>query len=80
MTKKRSILSQVIILFLAASVISYSQVDYEFMSGAGKENLDTLAFQRGVEISKEAAGLLEREIDPEKYIVGPNDIFKIDII
>jgi protein involved in polysaccharide export with SLBB domain len=57
-----------------------AQVDYENMSAAQKDKLDTLAFKRAIEISEKAAGLLEREIDPEKYILGPNDILRIAVL
>lgn len=69
-----------IIFILLYPSISSSQVDYEFLSGAQKDKIDTLAFQRAKEISEEAAGLLEREIEPDKYVIGPNDVFKIAIL
>jgi protein involved in polysaccharide export with SLBB domain len=50
------------------------------LSGATKDAIDTLAFQNAQTWSKSNAGLLEREIDPEKYIVGPGDVFSISII
>lgn len=57
----------------------YSQIDYKFITGAQKGELDTLARETNQKISKETAGLLEKEIDPESYIVGPNDLFEISI-
>lgn len=68
------------ILVLLFPILLQSQVDYEFLSGAQKDKIDTLAFQRAKEISEDAAGLLEREINPDKYIIGPNDVFKIAIL
>ncbi len=56
---------------------SYAQLDNSYISGATKEEVDTLAFDYMKENVKLNAGLLEKEIDPEKYIVGPNDIFSI---
>lgn len=40
---------------------------------------DTVGFQIGLERSLETIGLLEREIDPETYIVGPGDQFVLII-
>lgn len=69
-----------LVILLIFTNILHSQVDYEFLSGAQKDKLDTLAFQRAIEISEKSAGLLEREINPDKYIIGPNDVFKIAIL
>lgn len=45
----------------------------------GKE-IDTLAFQTGQRIIKETEGLMEKEIDPETYMLGPQDKLLISII
>lgn len=62
--------------------LSFSQIkkDKGRLSGATKDAIDTLALQNAQQIVKENKGLLEREIDPEKYILGPGDIFLISII
>ncbi len=45
----------------------------------GKE-LDTLAYQTGQRIIKETEGLIEKEIDPESYLLGPQDRILISIV
>ncbi len=70
---------KLILLFIAILLTfeSNAQLDNSFISGATKDEVDTLAFDYMKENVKLNEGLLEREIDPEKYIVGPNDIFSI---
>ncbi len=70
---------KLILLFIAIllSAEANAQLDNSFISGATKKEVDTLAFDYMKENVKLNEGLLEREIDPEKYIVGPNDIFSI---
>ncbi len=41
---------------------------------------DTLAFKLATELARGTAGLMEREIDPATYILGPNDVLKLSII
>jgi protein involved in polysaccharide export with SLBB domain len=41
---------------------------------------DTLAFETSQKIVKQTSGLLEKEIDPAKYILGPNDYLAISIV
>jgi protein involved in polysaccharide export with SLBB domain len=55
----------------------YSQVDYFNVTGAKRGFIDTLAFERSEQISKENQGLIEKEIEADKYIVGPFDEFSI---
>ncbi len=50
------------------------------LSGATKDALDTLAVQNAQIWTKETSGLLEREIDPNTYLLGPGDVFSISII
>ncbi len=57
-----------------------AQVDNSFLSGAKKGERDTLAMESTLETLKESESLLEREVDPEKYIVGPQDEFTIAIL
>jgi len=56
------------------------QIEKGRLSGATKSSIDTLAVQNVQNLLKESRGLLEREIDPESYIVGPGDEFSISII
>ena len=67
-------------LFTIMNISSFAQIDNYFMTGVKKGELDTLALERAKEIVKETSGLQEKEIDPEQYIVGPNDEFTITII
>ena len=55
-------------------------LDNSFMTGAKKNEVDTLHLKTSKEIADETAGLLEKEIDPDKYIVGPNDVLIISIV
>ncbi len=41
---------------------------------------DTVAYKIGQELAKGSAGLLEREIDPRTYILGPNDVLTVSIM
>lgn len=70
----------IIIVLLSLSGL-YSQDDKHinsyFITGTRQYSLDTLALQKAQEVSKESAGLLEKEIDPTKYLLGPGDVFKI---
>jgi len=59
---------------------SKSQSIYEFQSGGIKGEVDTLGIQKAETITKESLGLLEKEVDPDTYIVGPGDIFEISIV
>ncbi len=71
-------------LFAALLIISteelHSQVDNQILTGSTKGKIDTLGFERAGRIVKETEGLLEKEIDPDKYVLGPNDILTISII
>ena len=54
---------------------------FNYLTGAKKGGeIDTLALETSKRIVGETAGLLEKEIDPEKYLVGPNDILMIGIV
>jgi protein involved in polysaccharide export with SLBB domain len=57
-----------------------SQLNNEFITGASKFSIDTLAIQNSQNIIRENKGLLEKEIDPEKYILGPDDVIALSII
>lgn len=71
-------LTKIIIFLVLINIINlYSQVDYFDVTGAKRGFIDTLAFERTEQISKENQGLIEKEIDAEKYIVGPFDEFSI---
>ncbi len=57
-----------------------SQIRNEVITGALKGELDTLAFETTRKIVKETTGLQEEPIDPDKYIIGPNDELLIIIV
>ncbi|OGU17436.1 MAG: hypothetical protein A2X61_09035 [Ignavibacteria bacterium GWB2_35_12] len=50
------------------------------ISASRKKQLDTLAIHRAQELAKESTGLQEKEIDPQKYILGPGDEFIIMVL
>jgi len=72
------------LLFVFTNNNSFAQeekyIDNSFLTGAKKNEIDTLNVKTSKQIADETAGLLEKEIDPEKYIMGPNDILFISIV
>lgn len=50
------------------------------LTGIKGKTYDTLAYQTGQRIIKETQGLLEKEIDPKSYILGPQDVLLISIV
>jgi polysaccharide export outer membrane protein len=77
---KISIFTAISILILLNISPVHSQFERNRLSGAKEFSLDTLATKMGTEIGKEATGILEKEIEPDKYIVGPGDEFRVSII
>jgi len=71
-----------LILFFLVAVItnSYSQIDYFNITGAKKGEIDTTAFEVSQRLVKQSAGLLEQEINPDEYILGPNDVLTVSIL
>jgi len=68
------------LLVAATATRTYSQVEnYEF-SSAKPGILDTVAMQTSQRIVEESTGILEKEIDPDQYIMGPGDKLKIVVI
>lgn len=77
---QKSIICVIVVLFFA-NVYSKAQLNYSAITGANKNGeIDTLAYQQSFKISNNNDGILEKEIDPDKYIVGANDKFVISII
>jgi protein involved in polysaccharide export with SLBB domain len=66
------------------SNLLYSQldrhIDNSYLTGAKEKELDTLHLKTAKEIADETIGLLEREINPDEYIMGPGDVLNISII
>ncbi len=55
-------------------------IDRNRISGAKLNYVDTLARETTNQLMKESLGLLEKAINPDKYIVGPNDILTVSIV
>ncbi len=68
-----------IIFLLFFSTNIFSQVNRS-ITGASPGWIDTLSIERAQKVSDENKGIVDRPIDPEKYIVGPGDEFKVTII
>ncbi|MDA3843573.1 MAG: SLBB domain-containing protein [Candidatus Kapabacteria bacterium] len=72
------------IFFISASGILTAQdenyIDNRFLTGAKKGEIDSLGGKTAKEIADETAGLMEREIDPAEYILGPNDILTVSVL
>lgn len=69
-----------LILFLFFHGTSFAQLDNYYLSGAKKGIIDTLARHTSEKVVQESTGLLEKEIDPEKYVLGPGDVLTIAIM
>ncbi len=69
-----------LMIFVTGINILESQIRNEIITGAIKGELDTLALETTKKIVKEATGLLEEPIDPDVYILGPNDELFIIIV
>lgn len=83
MLKKNIFLSLIVVL----SLLALNELDSQTkkpergrLSGATKDAIDTIAAQNAQLIVKENKGLLEREIEPDKYIMGPGDVLLVSII
>lgn len=76
--QKVSIISLLLLVGLWSR--SFSQISNEYMTGATKDELDTLALERTQQIVKETMGIPETPVDVEKYILGPGDELNILII
>ncbi len=79
--------SFIIALFiLSFSFLVHSQeknkniIDRNRISGAKLNYIDTLARETTNKLMQESIGLLEKAIDPNKYLMGPNDKLTVSII
>lgn len=77
---KISSYTRVILLIALFSSPVFGQISNEFMTGATKGLVDTLGYETTKTLTKEVIGLLERPIDPDKYVLGPNDELTISIV
>ncbi|MGE5479797.1 MAG: SLBB domain-containing protein [Chloroflexota bacterium] len=82
MKNNRTLVMPIILMaFLLIPIFNlYSQVDYNYLTGARKGQIDTLALGNAQQSVSKFQGLLEREIDPSQYIVGPGDVLMISIL
>ncbi|MBM2814678.1 MAG: hypothetical protein HW421_1440 [Ignavibacteria bacterium] len=77
---KKLILPILFLLLVIFSLNLNSQIDYNYITGAKKGLIDTLAMKNTQTILKEATGLQEKEINPKEYILGPGDVITISLI
>lgn len=68
------------IAYLAFFIETRSQTDYYELTGARKGYIDTLSKETSQRLTDEAQGILEKEIDPKHYFVGPGDAFHISVV
>lgn len=78
------------LLYLIVTILFFQQlpllsqldrfIDNSYLTGAKKKELDTLHLRTAKEIADETAGLLEKEINPSEYIMGPGDELLISIV
>ncbi|MFH1049792.1 MAG: SLBB domain-containing protein [bacterium] len=80
----RILLLLITILFLFPLLPAKSQldrsIDNSYLTGATKKEVDTLHLRTAKQIADETAGLLEKEINPETYIMGPGDELMVSIV
>lgn len=74
------ILNLSLIILFFSYFLSFSQYDNYYITGTKEKEFDTLAYRTSERIVKETAGLMEKEIDPESYILGPNDVLTLSYI
>ncbi len=80
---KKWLLSQfftVIIIILTWPGTSYTQISNFKFTGVKKNEIDTLGLENMKKVTEEAAGLLETEVEPDKYMLGPNDQLVISVL
>jgi protein involved in polysaccharide export with SLBB domain len=85
MSKLKIVFTFITIFILLFNINSFSQkrtslFEKNRISGATANKIDTLQRLTTEKLMTESEGLLEREIDPDKYIVGPGDILTISYI
>lgn len=68
------------LLFLIFYKFSFAQIEYNSVTGVKGNQIDTLSITNSQKVQNDNQGLLEKEIDPESYIVGPSDEFSISIL
>lgn len=77
----------IIFLLITSNYFAYGQkppkeepLQNYIITGVKGNVVDTLAYQTGQRIIKETEGLLEKEIDPATYLLGPQDELTISIV
>ena len=74
---------KLILLILILSIQVFSQpkeTEYNYLTGVNKLGLDTLAYQTSKKNAAETSGILEKEIEADKYLLGPGDVLSVSII
>lgn len=78
--------SQILIYLIVCTIGLFAQrrgedpLENYILTGIKGKTYDTLAYQTGQRIIKETQGLLEKEIDPNTYILGPQDVLLVSIV
>ncbi len=74
--------SYLVILFLTIFNFNFSftQIEYNSITGVKGNQVDTFSIQNSQKVLSDNLGLLEKEIETQKYIVGPGDEFTISIL
>lgn len=68
------------VVFLLGSSFSDAQIDNFSVSAVKGGFVDTLALENAQKVVRESAGILEKEVDPTKYTVGPFDEIVVSIL
>ena len=69
-----------IFIFVTLTVFSQYFKENKVITGASPGRLDTLKLEQATQNSNESLGLLEKPVDPDKYIIGPGDKFLLTIM
>ncbi len=67
-------------LLILSAGSTAAQIDYDILSGPQKGQFDSLAHQTRERLAPESEGLLEKEIDPAEYVLGPGDVLDLLIL
>ncbi len=78
---------KIFLLILAVLLMHYNldaqkkrYIDNSYLTGSKEKELDTLHLKTAKEIADETTGLLEKEINPDQYIMGPGDVLLLSIV
>ncbi len=74
------IILQIVFLVFLTYNSAVSQLDNSNVSAVKGGSVDTLAVQNAQKVVREAQGLLEKEVDPKTYMLGPNDELLVAVL